>query len=287
MAGQARLEFGGLGDAIVFKTSAMPHSLARSLCGKNASLPSPVVLSFQLAGSARVGQDGRSYVLHPGDWCLWDTLLPFETSAITGAVEFLSVTLSRPSDPELQRLLAAGRATRLDGKVGVARVLQKILTEIFGQLGRIPPESGEVLRIAVTMIAWEALREQVAAPASASTCRDVLMSRAKAYIEAHLADPGLGVAAIANSCGISARSIHRAFARDPAGSVSRYIWERRLSRCADALRDGGDASQRITEICLSWGFNSSSHFSRLFKEQFGVSPRLYQASLGLDPVTQR
>lgn len=93
MAGQARLEFGGLGDAIVFKTSAMPHSLARSLCGKNASLPSPVVLSFQLAGSARVGQDGRSYVLHPGDWCLWDTLLPFETSAITGAVEFLSVTL--------------------------------------------------------------------------------------------------------------------------------------------------------------------------------------------------
>lgn len=287
MAGQARLEFGGLGDALVFKTSAMPHSLARSICCRNASLPSPIVLSFQSAGSARVRQDGRSYVLHPGDWCLWDTLVPVEAWAITGAVEFLSVALSRPSDPELRRLLVAGMATRLDGKVGVSRVLQRTLTEIFGQLARIPPASGEALRMAVTTMAWEALREQVAVPASASTCRDVLISRAKAYIEAHLAEPGLAVAAIAVSCGISARSIHRAFARDPAGSVSRYIWGRRLSRCADALRDGGEASQRITEICLSWGFNSSSHFSRLFKAQFGVSPRLYRASLGLDPVAQR
>lgn len=286
MAGQARLEFEGLGDALVFKTSAVSHSLARSIC-KNASLPSPIVLSFQLAGSARVRQDGRSYVLHPGDWCLWDTLVPVETWATTGSVEFLSVALSRPSDPELQRLLVAGTAARLDGKIGIARVLQKTLTEIFGQLGRIPPAGGKALRIAVTMMAWEALREQVGAPASASNCRDILMSRAKAYIEAHLADPGLAVAAIADSCGISARSVHRAFARDPAGSVSRYIWGRRLSRCADALRDGGEASQRITEICLSWGFNSSSHFSRLFKEQFGVSPRLYRASLGLDPVAQR
>lgn len=284
---QARLEFGGLGDAVLFKTSATPHYLARSLRCKDATLPSPIVLSFQSAGRVRVRQDGRSYVLHPGDWCLWDTLVPVETWAITGAVEFLSVTLSRPTDPELQRLLVAGRATRLDGKIGVSRVLQRTLTEIFGQLGRIPPASGEALRMAVTMMAWEAVREQVAAPPSASTYRDVLMSRAKTYIETHLADPGLAVAAIADSCGISARSIHRAFARDPAGSVSRYIRGRRLSRCADALRDGGEASQRITEICLSWGFNSSSHFSRLFKEQFGVSPRLYRASLALDPVAQR
>jgi AraC-like DNA-binding protein len=284
---QARLEYGGLGDAVLFKTSATPHYFARSLRYANANLPSPIVLGFQSAGSARVRQDGISYVLHPGDWSLWDTLVPVETWAMTGSIEFLSVTLSRPSDPELQRLLSEGSTTRLDGKIGVSRVLQRTLTEIFDQMGRISPASGEALRTAVTAMAWEALREQVGAPASASTCRDVLISRAKAYIEAHLADPGLAVAEIADGCGISVRGIHRAFARDPAGSVSRYIWGRRLSRCADALRNGGEASHRITEICLSWGFNSSSHFSRLFKEQFGMSPRLYRARLGLDPAHQR
>jgi AraC family transcriptional activator of tynA and feaB len=62
--------------------------------------------------------------------------------------------------------------------------------------------------------------------------------------------------------------------------VSRYIWDRRVSRCADALRDGKEACQRITEICLSRGFNSTSHFSRLFKEKFGVPPRIYRANAG-------
>jgi AraC-like DNA-binding protein len=212
---------------------------------------------------------------------------PVESWVMTRSSEILSVTLSRPSDPELERLLSKGTAIRFDGKIGVSRVLQSTLIEIFGQLNRISTASGNAMRGAVTAIAWDALRERLLAPAATLVGRDALTSRAKAYIEAHLGDPSLAIASIADACGVSVRSIHRAFALDPAGSVSRYIWDRRVSRCADALLDDKEACHRITEICLSWGFNSTSHFSRLFKEQFGVCPRTYRADLGQGFMAQR
>lgn len=284
---RARLEYGALGDATLFKASATPHYYTRSPRSASANLPSPIVLGFQSAGSARIRHGDRSYVLHPGDWCLWDTMMPVESWTMTRSIEMLSVTLARPTDPELQRLLREGMAIRFDGKIGVSRILQRNLIEIFGQLNRISPASGNALCTAVTTMAWDALREHLAVPVASLICRDVLSSRVKTFIEAHLGDPCLAIASIADACGVSVRSIHRAFALDPAGSVSRYIWDRRVRRCADALLDDKDACHRITEICLSWGFNSTSHFSRLFKEQFGVCPRTYRANLGQGSMAQR
>jgi AraC-like DNA-binding protein len=276
---QARLEYGALADAILFKVLTTPHYFRRSLTSPTAKLPAPIVLIFQSSGSGRFRQGDRSFVLHPGDWCLLDTLHPIETWVMTKSAEVLSVSFPRPSDPEQQRLLSKAAAYRFDAKVGVSRILQKTLVEVFGQLNCLARTSGLGLRAALMAMLWDALREQLAAPAALS-CRDVLNARAKAYIEAHLSDPDLSVEGIAEACEASVRSLQRAFARDSAVSVSRYIWDRRVSRCADALRDGKEACQRITEICLSWGFNSTSHFSRLFKEKFGVPPRIYRANEG-------
>ena len=102
--------------------------------------------------------------------------------------------------------------------------------------------------------------------------------RVKAYVEAKLADPELSVERIAHACSISVRGLHRHFAEDPAGSVSRYLWQRRLIRCAEALRDPSLAHLSITDVCFSYGFSSSSHFSRSFKDQFGVLPARYRTS---------
>ena len=105
--------------------------------------------------------------------------------------------------------------------------------------------------------------------------RDPQYARLKDYIESHLTESDLSVESIADACGISLRIVHRAFALDASGSVSKYIWMRRISQCAAALQDGGEA-RPITDICYSWGFSSTSHFSRLFKSHFGLSPRGYR-----------
>ena len=134
---------------------------------------------------------------------------------------------------------------------------------------------------------WHALREQIEAP-PLPRHDDVQRARIKTFIESRLDDPELSVDAIAQACGMSVRSVHRAFEAEPGGSVSNYVWMRRLSRCAAELRNPGQAPRPIIEVCFTWGFNSTSHFSRLFKERFGVTPREYrQASERFDETGTR
>lgn len=54
---------------------------------------------------------------------------------------------------------------------------------------------------------------------------------------------------------------------------SKWIRERRLKKAQDLLRT---TSMRITDICYALGFESITHFSRLFKTRFGFPPSRYR-----------
>lgn len=273
---RARLEYGAVGSSVLFKASASPNHFIRSLSNPGSALPSPLLLFVQLSGSHRFQQSKKPAVLRPGDWCMLDTLDRIDCWTQNERAELLGFTLARPVDPELKGLSERGFARRFDGKLGTSRVLQRTLLELFAQLNNVAPSSGSGLCNAVTTIVWDALREQLAAPPPL-LYRDIQVSRLKAYIESQLSDPVLSVDAIAQGCGLSTRSVHRAFALDPAGSVSAYVWRRRLERCAEALRDEKQAQQSIASICLQWGFHNTSHFSRAFRQQFGLAPRMFRS----------
>ncbi len=51
--------------------------------------------------------------------------------------------------------------------------------------------------------------------------------------------------------------------------------ERRLEHCRKELSCYGP-SKNITEIAYRWGFNDSAHFSRSFKNRYGISPKQYR-----------
>jgi AraC-like DNA-binding protein len=55
-----------------------------------------------------------------------------------------------------------------------------------------------------------------------------------------------------------------------------YVMRRRLEECANQLADARWRGHSITEIAFGWGFNSAPHFTRSFRERFGVSPRQYR-----------
>jgi AraC-like DNA-binding protein len=67
---------------------------------------------------------------------------------------------------------------------------------------------------------------------------------------------------------VSVRTLHRAFARD-AVSVMGYIREQRLRHARMELTT---TSLSASEIATRWHFADVSHFSRLFKKQFGQLP---------------
>jgi transcriptional regulator GlxA family with amidase domain len=93
----------------------------------------------------------------------------------------------------------------------------------------------------------------------------------QAYMEAHLSDPSLSLSAIARKNGIPLRYLHQLF-RLTDMSASEWLRLRRLQRCHDILSSPGQATRSITEIAYSMGFGSSSHFSNLFRAQFGRRP---------------
>ncbi|MDB5442464.1 MAG: transcriptional regulator, AraC family, partial [Phenylobacterium sp.] len=86
--------------------------------------------------------------------------------------------------------------------------------------------------------------------------------------------------------GISPRSLQKLFA-SANQSFSTYVRSRRLERCRLDLSSPICASLSISEICFRWGFNGSAHFSRAFKERYGVSPREYRKThLGEDLLAE-
>lgn len=273
-----RIEYGLLGDIVLAKLGAEPYFFRRSLLTATPTLPLPVLLVIQLSGSGRLAQHNRSCTLYPGDWSLLDTLHPFDSSSLGTPGEYQILGLERPSDPEVLTLLERGVARRFDSKTGLSRVLQSTLAETFNQMHCLKHQSKKSLQAAVSAMTWDALREQLEGTPLMGR-QDVRCARLKGYIESRLTDPELSVEGIAQACNTSVRSVHRAFAADSAGSVWKYIWQRRLSHSAAELRDPWHANRSITDICFLWGFNSSSHFSRLFKDQFGIPPSEYRSAV--------
>lgn len=96
------------------------------------------------------------------------------------------------------------------------------------------------------------------------------------FIDSHLSDPDLGPDSIAAELHISPRYLHQLITRLIGKSVSLIIREKRLEKCRLALVNPQTANRSITQIMMEWGFGNSSHFSRIFKEKFGVSPRAYR-----------
>ena len=244
----------------------------------DADIANPDDARFGLQRELSTLSDAAALHSDRADWTLVDTKQPLEYAITSPEIEGFVIMLPRPSDAEKAALYERGIARRSNRRWGLSRVLHAMMNESFGEMRRLPRFSGRKLGAAITTMAWDALREQIETPPVIGR-RDELPMRVKAYIEAKLADPELSVEQIAHACSISVRGLHRHFAEDPAGSVSRYLWQRRLIRCAEALRDPSQAHRSITDVCFSYGFSSSSHFSRLFKDRFGVSPAHYRIEL--------
>ena len=111
-----------------------------------------------------------------------------------------------------------------------------------------------------------------AARGGAAGAREAHLHRVCQTIETLLADPGLSLGKVAREEGVSPRYLQKLFA-SAGQSFTHYIRLRRLERCRLDLTSPRCASLSISEISFRWGFNGSAHFSRAFRDQYGLSPR--------------
>lgn len=93
------------------------------------------------------------------------------------------------------------------------------------------------------------------------------------WIDRHLLDPSLSPAAIAAAHAVSVRTVYRLFGSGGA-TFGAVVRSRRLARARTELALG---QRSLSAIANRWGFADASHFSRSFKDAFGMSPSAYRA----------
>lgn len=98
----------------------------------------------------------------------------------------------------------------------------------------------------------------------------VIMNRASQMIAKHLANPKLTPGLLCREIGVSRSGLYRIF--EPVGGVSTYIRLARLRKTRDALADSSDR-RPISAIAAQWGFMDPSAYSRVFRKEFGISPK--------------
>ncbi len=106
------------------------------------------------------------------------------------------------------------------------------------------------------------------------------LKRAVRLMEENLECP-LSTRELAQLIGVSARHLERLFSNHLHTSPKQYYVELRLQRARNLLMQ---TDAPIVEVALSCGFGSHSHFSRRYKQAFGVTPRTLRAPSLLEPI---
>jgi AraC-like DNA-binding protein len=75
---------------------------------------------------------------------------------------------------------------------------------------------------------------------------------------------------------LSVRRLHEVFQGEER-TLSAWIRHRRLEQCRRALLDPAHAGRPVSRIGAAWGFPDAAHFSRSFKQEFGLSPAQFRA----------
>ncbi|MFG2881110.1 helix-turn-helix domain-containing protein [Streptomyces sp. NPDC048297] len=249
-----------------------PGTVLRSARSVAADPRTHILVRQQLDGSALLLQDGRTADLTPGRLAFHDARRPFRiVLPQRQRARILMVPRARMRLAEGQ--LSALTATVVDeADGGAAALLLPLLHGIVDEVaGSTTARRDQLARAAVDILATVALEQIGRRPAPA------LWERITASVQSRLTEPGLAPQDIADQHGISLRYLHRLFQLHGT-TVNAWVRARRLEAARRELARPGAAHRSVAAVGAHWGFTSPSHFSRTFRETYGMSPVQWRGS---------
>lgn len=220
-------------------------------------------VAMALRGRVVVRQHGRRVALRPGEITVYDTS---DEYAVGGELPFgLLVALVPYGTFGLEReRVARVAATALSGE-GVQDAGRGLVALASGDDGDF--------RFERTMDAVRRLVREAPHARVEPRRRDAeeLLARARLLIADKLADTGLSPGYVAAVLGVSRRYLYSLFSAE-IGPVARYIRTQQLERARALLLDPREEDTSVTQIAAESGFTDPAHFSRLYRNAYGVSP---------------
>jgi AraC-like DNA-binding protein len=269
-----------LGSVGMFRIAAGANTMTRTPRDIAAGDPDCLHLEMVLGGQLRGAQQDRAAALTPGDLTAYDTSRPTIFTA-TGPFDILVLRLAKATLGKQAANISRLTSVRIAGSRGLPRLAARFFFEAATGLadGTIARDDcgleGHMIDLVRRLYVDLGSLSHPTRPRSAAE----LLLQAQSQSETRLGDPSLNPEAVARACFISTRYLHRVFESEGL-SVCGFIRSARLDHCRHDLLDPALADRPIGAIGSRWGLPSAAHFSRLFREAYGCSPREFRRGRG-------
>ncbi|WP_169566455.1 helix-turn-helix domain-containing protein [Sneathiella limimaris] len=221
-------------------------------------------------GNVNVLQKGKTCISNTARGAIFDATEPYELECVG---EVHSYYLEIPRDKFAERFPKdqIPVSQTINTTLGLGRIATEFCTMLAKEDERLKSEQRHLLgNQLLDVLAFSLMSQGADAPEAESSIQQARLRSIMNWIEAHISEPNLSLERVARANNISLRYLHLLFQQNEM-SVSEWIWNRRLELCYDVL--ASDGTRSITSTAFDFGFNSSAHFSTLFKRKFGMSPR--------------
>lgn len=223
-----------------------------------------------LSGRYQLEQHGRIADLQPGDITIYSATQMHQVSCPDS---FSKLIFSIPRQTLISRfpLSEACTAIRIPGNTGIGAVTSNFLRNWATHIEALRTQDlAQMSEISIDLLS-NTLDAIKPGHLKRSNHHTFALSQIKLLIEQNLTHCTLDAALIAQMTGYSIRYINTLFHQEGT-SLMRHVLSRRLEHCYQDIQHGGSKNLRISDIAFHWGFNDLSHFSRVFKQRFGLSP---------------
>lgn len=224
------------------------------------------------AGRERFMFGGSAVEAGAGDLVIWGSQQPSEF-AVLEKLHKLSLILPWMAVQDLLPRGAQFSGAMLDSRQGIGAVLAGLIESMAQQAEGLDDGDQTAVRRATLELLAAAMNHRIEVPPRGLATRYLM--QLQAYILANLRDENLTPSGIAAANHMSPRYVHMLFAQTGV-SVSSWIKAQRLARCSEGLLLRACRDTGVAEIAYAWGFSDPAHFSRAFKQKFGVTPSEYR-----------
>ncbi|MFD9391152.1 helix-turn-helix transcriptional regulator [Streptomyces sp. NPDC060000] len=215
---------------------------------------------------------GSSHVMSPGDLIILGTLTPPGHFAEELAFFRVPCFLLDVSEEALRR----NSVIHVGSRTGLAELVSRFLSALAKASRSQDSTVGRRLALNTADLVALLLSEiQENSVGKFTNPGRELLLRIQSHIQENLTDSGMSPESIARAHHISVRYLHKLFQSDGT-TVGAWIRQQRLSVCRLELRR---RRHSVAVVAQSWGFTSPSHFSRIFRQTYGLSPTEWQDSV--------
>jgi AraC-like DNA-binding protein len=271
---RVRMSVWPYGPSTLVRTDATRFRMARTARHVRMDGEPAIGVSFQSAGHGEFAQFGHEQLVRGDDLMLVDMGSPYAFGCAHGGGARLFIVpaerLGLPTD------LVRAAAPRLRASP-LHDVVHRHLEEVAASVERLSGDPGAASLGAATV---ELVRALVVSASGddrhrAEVRENSLLARVRAFVRQRLADPRLTADVIAAAHNVSVRRLY-ALCAEAGLSLEQWIITERLEAARSALISPAGLHRTIAATARACGFADASHFSRRFRNAYGVTPREWQ-----------